>query len=246
MKKTLFTVITAVILTAAAFSTGSCNLDSDIIYTSTVTFVDKSYQGYPYYFVADDSLLMIPTNAASYTIPADNGQKMEISWKTQEKDLTRDPLTIEVTGHQMTYQQTVIMSNKPDTLGDDPAKLYLLNNVVPYLYKSGGIYDAPCNLNLGFTYTVGSSAATHYVYVSYTSDPEPIDENGYFHLKFSHDANNDTQTNTASTPFSFTLPAIAYGADVKGIILDFDGMEGTPEKWQLTYATGKVENLLAD
>jgi len=244
MKKTLITVITAIILTAAAFSTGSCSLDSDIIYTSSVTFVDKTYQGYPYYFVADDSLLLLPTNAASFAITEDNGCKMNISWKTQEKDLTRDPLTIEVTGYSTTYQQTVILSNQPDTLGDDPAKLCLLYDVSPYLYKSGGIYDAPCNLNLGFTYSVGSTTAIHYVNISYTSDPEPIDENGFFHLKFSHDANGDTQTYTASTTFSFVLPTIAYGADVKGVILSFDGMEGTPEKWKLTYATGEVENLL--
>jgi len=246
MKNILTIALTAFVITSAVFSTGSCTLKSDMIYSTQVTFVDKSYQGFPYYFVSDDSVRMVPSNGSSFSISEIDGRKMEISWKTQEQDLTKDPITIEVTGYSTLPQIEATQSDRPDTLGTDQAGLYLYNDVTPYLYKTGGIYDARLNLNAAFYYCYGDAGATHSLYLAYTSSP--VDGNGYFHLKFCHDAGDDTCTQTSVTSFSFLLPPTAYSEGVKGVILDFDGLGETPEpeSWKLTYATGKVEQLVKD
>lgn len=240
MKKTLEAALfTAFVL--AAFTLESCELSNDMIYTSQVHFVKSSYQGYPYYFVGDDSTLMLPANGAGFTIDADNGQRMTISWKTDEKDLESDPLVINVTGYSTLYQSATMLSNEPDTLGADPAALYLLNTSIPYLYKTGGIYGAPCAINIGFYYTQSDSSIIHEVYLSYTSDP--VDEDGYFHLCFSHDANGDSDLSTVSALFAFILPEAAYTAEVNGLVITFDGLDNDPEAWKYTYATGKTEEI---
>lgn len=231
-------LLSAFVIAAAALIY-SCEMDSDtntVVVSSYATYVSTSS---PTGFVSDDSLKIIPTNDIS-TSSLSHGAKVVLTWSYDSKKGITDPMYAQVNSYSGVMQGKSFLSERPDTLGTVGADLYRQSSAP--VWRSGGVYDAPVMINIVFEYLTNNNGAYHSINLSYSS--ESCDSDGFFHMKFSHSSTDLVTPTLATNDFcAFTLPEVAYAADTKGVILAFDGMDGTPVNYKFTFATGKLEKL---
>lgn len=224
----------------AAAIISSCSMESSMTTTSYAIYVKNSTSGYTGYFVLDDSTQVFVTNGLDSDIS--DGQRTYIAWKYKSEQVTANPMYVELTSYDYLSQAKTFMTAKPDTLGTAGADLYFENGSA-YLWKCGGVLNAPAMINIGFYYATNGYASDHTVYLTYGENP--IDSEDYYHLHFSHDPGSETNPLSSSTSLcAFTLPKEAYTGDVKGLVLEFDGLtdEGST-KYRFTYSNARTEKL---
>jgi len=234
MKNTPFLLILTAI---AAAIISSCSTKTSVTQSSYSIYVNTGGEGY---FVLDDSTKVY--TYGNLDIEIVNGQRAFIYWLYDESQATADPMHVELTAYELLSQAATFQTNQPDTLGTAGADL-VYDESGSYMWKCGGVYNAPVMLTLSFYFATSGSYSDHYVFMTYTDNP--IDSDDYFHLHFSHNPGREVYLEGSRyTQCSFVLPKEAYQSGVKGVILDFDGMDGTPTKYKFTYSTAITEKLL--
>lgn len=234
MKRLIF--FFALTLMAVTYS-NSCSVDNNASKSTASAYSYYTTQGF---FVTDDSIRVYPNNSIS---EISTGSKVWIMWSYEKEKGITDPTYADISTYSGMMQSTAFKTEQPDTLGTDGADLYFIDGNAQ-MWKSGGVYGAPVMFNINFYFITCASSSDHTVYLTYTSNP--VDTDGYFHVKFSHSAGSDINPDQSGQTFcAFTLPEEAYPSKVKGLVITFDGMEKKESKptYRYTFATAKTEIL---
>jgi len=237
MKRTAILLISAI---SAALLFHACSSDSGtqpVVVSSYSTYVAS---GSGTYFVTDDSLRVVPNNTVG-TSSHIHGERLLLVWNFDAAKGITDPIYADITSTTGLMQGQSFMTDRTDTLGTAGADMYLSGEGNP-IWRSGGIYDAPCMINIIFEYLTNNNGSSHEVYLSYSSNP--FDTDRYFHMKFSHNTYDKTKLTLRGQDFcSFTLPARAYAQDTRGLVIEFDGLEGKSAFYKYTFSTRVMEKL---
>lgn len=204
----------ALILAIAATFAVSCNHDNSYYESSYTTTIVNKVDGYPYYFITDDSTVIYPTNHSSLDYKPKQNDRMLLTFKPA--DINADPIYAEISGYQWLLTKDIDITDQSDTLGRDGAR-------PQYMWTCGGIHGAQTFLNIQFAFGASESGIIHSVAVS--REPEnPIDENGYYNLQFHHDSNDDYFIDTYIGFLSIHLEEEFLVPETKGIRIRFDNI----------------------
>lgn len=199
----------------AILSLASCQKGvNTIYYMAGLTKVDVS-EGQPYPLISDDSVRIIPLNRESeiYKLPANTRLVGEFSIPSGK---ITDPVEVEFVNLTQMLSDTVMLSQQPDTLGND--KIALLST-----WQSGGIYGAARFLNISFVIMYGQTGITHSVsLVENTGIMNNPDAEGYYHLALKHDAKKDPQQAFIDATYSFMLDEKYTAEGIKGLKITFE------------------------
>lgn len=212
MKKNLILLLASA--TAAMSSLVSCQEQTNTLYyQACFTRVDVS--GERYTLVTDDSLRVIPTNKESEISNLPVNTRLIGEFTIPSGEIT-DPMEVEFVNLAQMLTDTVTVSGKTDTLGND--RIALLGT-----WQSGGIYGAARFLNINFVITYGQSNILHSVCLAEdTSIGDNPDSEGYYHLVMKHEANNDPESYFTSSTYSFMLDEKYTAEGIKGLKISFN------------------------
>jgi len=216
-----------VILTLSAiFFTSSCDKDnnSKINYSSYVT-ISKNFSPDKFSFFSDDSILFSVNNMSEFSELDFNRdeQRAIIYFYLSDTQSTPDDnnINIDLTQIQPILTKDIIKTDK-DTMATDPL-------AINQIWISNGGTNLKTYMNVSFSISV-TYGANHSIdlYDDLTanaaSENLPVDENGYYHLILSHDANEDSGFSYTYLA-SFALNNEILADNVKGIKLRIDSTE---------------------
>jgi len=221
--KTIKHIILLTFCASILFFTSSCDKDnnSKINYSSYVT-ISKSFSFGEYSFFSDDSLLFTVNNMSEFSgfdFERDE-QRAIIYFNLSDTQSSSDEnqINIDLTQIQPILTKDIIKTDK-DTMATDPL-------TINQIWISNGGANVKTYINISFSISV-TYGAEHSIdlYDDLTADQAsenlPIDENGYYHLILSHNANDDSGFSyTYLTSFALNNEILAD--NVKGIKLQID------------------------
>lgn len=200
-------------LTIIALS--SCEQPEPTIYYNTYMTAVQSESGC--IFVSDDSLTIVPTNSISNLGSLKTDDRLFATFSVPSGEIT-DPVMAEFTSLVLLDPLEIIATSSPDTLSikaDDPADLQSV-------WQSGGVKGASRFLTISYSVKASEFGLPHYTYIvdDLTRTDNP-DAEGYYHLRFLHDTNNDPFVIYTSSIATFPLTEKYTGPDIKGIKIDY-------------------------
>ena len=166
------------------------------------------------YFISDDSLKVIPLNYYSNIESLKTDDRLIATFTIPSGEVT-NPVEVEFTSFVKMVPQDILQTSAPDTVGNDPADPQVM-------WQSGGIEGTSRFLTINFIYQASTSGIQHKIYLIDDLTAENPDEDGYYHLKFRHDANKDQLQLSASSVATFPLPEKYTAPGIKGIKVDFN------------------------
>ncbi len=205
---------TCIVVPAAMAALASCNTEQTEYFNAYLTAVETEGQPYKCYFISDDSLTVIPLNYYSNIESLKTDDRLIATFTIPSGEVT-DPVEVEFTSFVKMVPQDILQTSAPDTVGNDPADPQVM-------WQSGGIEGTSRFLTINFIYQASTSGIQHKIYLIDDLTAENPDEDGYYHLKFRHDANKDQFQLSASSVATFPLPEKYTAPGIKGIKVDFN------------------------
>ena len=208
-------IFTACMIVPAALAVlASCNKEQTVYYNSYLTAVETEGQPYKCYFVSDDSLTVIPLNYYSNIENLETDDRLIATFSIPSGEIT-DPVEVEFSSIIQMVSQNILQTDAADTVANHPADPLSM-------WQSGGVKGASRFLTINFIYQATTSGIQHSIYLVDDLNAENPDKDGYYHLKFRHDANNDQLIYTASSVATFPLPEKYTAPGIKGLKVDFN------------------------
>ena len=212
-------------ITAAAalllLSTVSCKpVRSDKYYTTYMTAVSdnnssdtKSDNNSISYFVSDDSIKIFPGNVLQIMNTLKNNDRVIASFTIPSGEIT-NPVQAEFASMSQLYEDNITVSDRIDTLGKSPMSILSA-------WHSGGIYNAGRFITIVYSFQ-GTGFQFHTMaLVDDTSLEQNPDNDGYYHLRLTHDNGNDIEASTMEGITTYPLTEKYTGEGIKGIKITY-------------------------
>lgn len=200
------------------FSLASCvDTDTDVYYSRYVTTVTTNVDnGYPYYFLSDDTLKIYPKNYSELPYEPTEGERLAVYYSLPEESSNKT-IYATVNAYDGILTKSIVRSTDTDTLGRDGSS-------PRSVWFSGGIYDTPKNVNIIFAFMASQYGITHSVDMADSSLVNSVDTEGYYCLEFHHDANEDYPSYATEGLVSFPLTQEYLLPGIKGLKIRFDNI----------------------
>lgn len=203
-----------IIVPAALAALASCNTEQTEYFNAYLTAVETEGQPYKCFFISDDSLTVIPLNYYSNIENLNTDDRLIATFTIPSGEIT-DPVEVEFVSFVQMIPQDILQTSSIDTVGNDPADPLTM-------WQSGGIEGTSRFLTINFIYQAAASGIQHKIYLVDDLSTENPDKDGYYHLKFRHDAKKDQPQLTASSVATFPLPEKYTAPGIKGLKVDFN------------------------
>lgn len=218
------------IMTAAVSIMASCEKrEGTFYYNAYMTAVETEGQPYKCYFVSDDSVKVIPVSQFESIGTLNTDDRIFGTFTIPSGEIT-NPVEVEFTSLVKLPPMKIVETMSPDTLADDYA------NPVS-MWHSGGIYGASRFLTVSYTVQASNSGASHdFCLVDDMTATDNPDKDGYYHLRFSHDSNQDLSLYAITSVSTFPLKDKYTAPEIKGIKVHFNPYSvGTDSTLTVTY-----------
>lgn len=238
-KSTIFAAITLIVI---AFSISSCE-ESKFPYNEFVTVLTKDgpgasdAQGYPYYFVTDDSLKLYPVNHTEYPKfkPEDNSRGLAYFYKVVSEEKTAnaetDSYNIELFDFGNMLVKDVLLTEKADTTGKD--------KITPLgIWFSGGKYGAKRMVNFRIQVLSNNLPVPHVVNLvkDIAKEGPAVDSEGYYTLDCRHNAGKNANGMYRIDDFiAFPLEEAMLEEGIVGLKITFDTLDEGVKEYKLEY-----------
>lgn len=201
-------------MTATTSIIASCNKESTIYFNAYLTAVETEGQPYKCYFVSDDSIKVIPVSQFESISTLNTDDRIFATFTIPSGEIT-DPVEVDFTSLVKLPSASIVETLSPDTLANDYA------NPIS-MWQSGGVYGASRFLTISFSLQTSNSGVSHDICLvdDMTATDNP-DKDGYYHLRFSHDTNNDIAIYAITSVSTFQLKEKYTAPDIKGITVHF-------------------------
>lgn len=234
-------IIILITFLTIAFSVVSCHTHSHDMQSRFVTVMTNEgegaayAQGYPYYFVTDDSLILFPVNHMQYPEfkPNANGRGLA-SFCDEHKPTTTPPKgtkNIEILEYKSLLVRDVLYTDQIDTTGTDKTTLR-------GAWYSGGVYGAKRMINFEIQILTQNLPFAHVIElaVDTTKEQPVVDSEGYYCLEFRHNAGkNAGGSYTLIDQAAFPLTEAMTADGVKGLKVTFDTLSEGIQEYKLNY-----------
>lgn len=175
--------------------------------------------GSTFYFLADDSTMLIPTNFALYELDSikNNDRYLLFYTKNEPEESTtksaKDPVLIEIMGVKKVFSTNILQTSEIDTIGN--------NITIPReVYYSGGVHGSKTFINITYDFYAGNS--TQFVYLADNLENASPIKDGYYQLEFRLSGKSDMYYGQRHSQFiSFPLAEKYLQEDIKGLKISF-------------------------
>lgn len=205
---------TCLVGAASAAIITSCETERPIYYSAYMTAVETT-GGEPYscLFVSDDSITIIPLNQYEFISKLETDDRIIGTFTIPDGEIS-DPVEVEFTSFTQLPPQDITVTGNIDTVGN--------NYIDPQtMWHSGGVKGTSRFLTISFAIQASSAGIQHDIYLVDDTSLSNPDADGYYRLKFRHDANNDPFVEVVGGVATFRLPEKYTAPGIKGIKVDF-------------------------
>lgn len=203
-----------IIIPAAAAILASCKeKEYTPYYNAYLTAIKAGEETGGCNFISDDSITVVPLNMYDAISKLKTDDRVLATFSIPSGEIT-DPVEVELTSILKLTPMDIIATASPDTLSYDP--------VDPLsMWHSGGIKGISRFLTISYAIQTSNNNIPHEICLVDDLTVTNPDQEGYYHLRFSHNANNDPSIYATTTVATFLLPDKYTSAQVKGIKVHF-------------------------
>ena len=224
-------VKTFILMPLAASLLLSCNKTGEVTYQGYMTAVSSIGTPYSCYFISDDSIKVIPTGNVNVVRNYVTNDRILATFVIPTGKIT-NPVEVEFTSISKLETQNLTVSSSTDTLGKDGID-------IRNAWHCGGIEGINRFVTIAYEYAVSGNGKPHKFYlVDNSSNINNPDADGYYHLEFRHDGNDDTPLMKANSIATFVLAPKYTQPELKGLIIDYTPLTATENdktKWTINF-----------
>lgn len=204
-----------IIIPAAAAILASCKeQEYTPYYNAYLTAIETGEETGSCNFISDDSITVVPLNMYDAISKLKTDDRVLATFSIPSGEIT-DPVNAEFTSIVQLPTMDIIATASPDTLSYD--------DVDPIaMWHSGGIKGISRFLTISYRVKTGINEIPHEICLVDDLTADNPDQEGYYHLRFSHNANNDPAIYATTTVATFLLPDKYTSAQVTGIKVNFE------------------------